>query len=87
MSNAPLPSIPPSCETELGREDRIELAYTAWIEAGGHGNRILLITKAAKQYGILKSTLADRIRGRKLISDTYEGQQRITPGEEVVLLA
>ncbi len=87
MSNAPLPSIPPSCETELGREDRIELAYTAWIEAGGHGNRILSITKAAKQHGIPKSTLADRIRGRKPTSDAHEGQQRITPGEEAVLLA
>jgi len=73
MSNVPLPSIPPSCETELGREDRIELAYTAWIEARGHGNRILLITKAAKQYSILKSILADRIKGRKPISDAYKG--------------
>jgi hypothetical protein len=48
MLNVPLPSIPLLYETELGREDRIELVYTAWIEARGHGNRILLITKAAK---------------------------------------
>ncbi len=48
MSNAPLPSIPLLYETELGREDRIELAYTAWIEARGHSNRILLIIKVAK---------------------------------------
>jgi hypothetical protein len=38
MSNVPLPSLPPSWEAELGREDRIELAYTAWIEARGPGN-------------------------------------------------
>jgi len=30
MSNAPLPSLPPSWEAELGREDRIELACMAW---------------------------------------------------------
>ena len=29
MLNAPLPSIPLLYETELGREDRIKLAYTA----------------------------------------------------------
>ena len=87
MSNAPLPSLPPSWETELGREDRIELAYTTWIEAGGPGNRILSITKAAKQHGIPKSTLTDRIKGRKPTSAAHEGQQRISPGEEAAILA
>ena len=47
--------LPPSWEAELSREDRIELAYTAWLEAGGTGNRILSITKAAKQQQRLSS--------------------------------
>ncbi len=53
--------LPPSWEAELSREDRIELAYIAWLEAGGIGNRILSIIKVVKQYRILKSILVDRI--------------------------
>jgi len=40
--------LPPSWEAKLSREDRIELAYIAWLEAGGIGNRILSIIKAVK---------------------------------------
>ncbi len=79
--------LPPSWEAELSREDRIELAYTAWLEAGGTGNRILSITKAAKQHGIPKSTLVDRVNGSQSNSVAHEDQQRLSSGEEAALLA
>ena len=79
--------LPPSWEAELSREDRIELAYTAWLKAGGIGNRILSITKAAKQHGIPKSTLVDRVNGSQSNSVAHEDQQRLSSGEEAALLA
>ncbi len=72
MSNAPLPSLPPLWEAELGKEDRIELAYVAWVEARGPGNRILSITKAAKRYSIPKSILADRIKGSIIVPTAHK---------------
>lgn len=80
-------SLPHSWETELSREDRLELAHTAWLDAGGPRNKILSIRKAAIQHGIPKSTLVDRINGRQSHSVAQEDRQRLSPGEEAAILA
>ncbi len=38
-------SLPYSWETELSREDRLKLAYIAWLDVEGLRNRILSIRK------------------------------------------
>lgn len=83
----PSTSLPRSWDTELDREDRIELAHTAWLDAGGPKNKTLSITKAAKQHGVSKSTLVDRINGAQSYSISREYQKRLTSGEEAALLA
>ena len=74
MSTILLEPLPPLWEAELSREDRIELAYTAWLKAGGIGNRILSITKAVKQHGIPKSTLVDRVNSSQSNSVAHKDQ-------------
>lgn len=87
MSDLLPTSLPPNQDIESPREERIELAHAAWESAGGTGNKILSITKAALKYGIAKSTLVDRIHGKQSHSVAHENEQRLSPGEEAALLA
>ena len=89
MSDTPSStSISSDFEVELGREERITLAHEAWLAAGGTGNKLLSITKAADRHGIPKSTLVDRIsKGKQARLEAHEDQQRLSPGEEAALLA
>ena len=46
-------------DTEIPRSERIDLALKAWRDTAG----TLSISEAARDYGIPKSTLVDRIHG------------------------
>ena len=88
MSNIPPEkSFSPNWDVELDREERIKIAQAAWLEAGGPGNKILSINKAAKKHNIAPITLRDRINGAQERHIAHEDDERLTNGEERALLA
>ena len=50
-------------DDELSKEDRMQLAIER-LDLAEQNNEVLSITKAAKQFGIPKSTLVNRYRGK-----------------------
>jgi len=79
----PMTSIP-SEDIELSQEERITLAQACWNEATA-ANQNPSITKIARQHGIPKSTLTDRINGRKAASVRNQHFQRLSPEEEAAI--
>jgi hypothetical protein len=74
----------PSEDIELSQEERITLAHTRWNEASA-ANEPLSKAKLARQYGIPRSTLIDRINGRTAASARNQQFQRLSPEEEAAI--
>jgi len=74
----------PSEDIELSQEERITLAQARWNEATA-ANQNPSITKIARQHDIPKSTLTDRINGRKAASVRNQHFQRLSPEEEAAI--
>ena len=68
---------------ELPKERRLELAHSAWKDP----TNTLSIRKIALQYGVAKTTLDNRIRGRISKLEEAERRQRLTPQEEEAIVA
>ena len=67
---------------ELPYEEYIQLAMIAWKECGG----ALSMRKAAQQHGVSKSTLSDHTQGLTSLKVWSQNQQRLSPGEVVVVV-
>ena len=63
---------------ELSLFERVTIAFTNWLDSNG----TLSIRKAARQCGVPKSTLEDRIHGKATKLQDGEKRQRLTPEEE-----
>ncbi len=83
MTVIPSTSIP-SEDIELSQEERITLAYARWNEASAV-NENPFKAKFARQYGISRSTLMDRINGRKAASVRNQHFQRLSFEEEAAI--
>jgi len=84
MAATPPMSFIPSEDIELSQEERITLAQARWNEATA-ANENSLKAKLARQHGISKSTLTDRINGRKAASVRNQHFQRLSPEEEAAI--
>ncbi|KAL2043667.1 hypothetical protein ABVK25_012559 [Lepraria finkii] len=65
-------------EGELPLLERVAIAHANWLNAEG----TLSIRKAARQCGIPKSTLEDRIHKKTTKAEEGQKRQRLTPEEE-----
>ena len=65
---------------EFSRSERIELAYKAWQESND-----MSIRKAARIYGISRSTLHRRTKGALSNKASRQARQRLSVGEEEAL--
>jgi hypothetical protein len=74
----------PSEDIELSQEERITLAHARWNEASA-ANENPSKAKLARQYGIPKSTLTDRINDRKTAAARNQHFQRLSPEEEAAI--
>ncbi len=84
MAATPPMSFIPSEDIELSQEERITLAHARWNEATA-ANENSSKAKLARQHGIPKSTLTDRINGRKAASARNQHFQRLSPEEEAAI--
>jgi hypothetical protein len=66
---------------ELPYEERITLAWEAYLDANGH----LSIRKAAKRHGVDWERLRDRINGKKSKAEDVASRQRLGPREEKII--
>ncbi len=74
----------PSEDIELSQEERITLAQARWNEATAV-NENSFKAKIARQHDISKSTLTNRINGRKAASVRDQHFQRLSLEEEAVI--
>ena len=63
-------------------DDRLQIAHETWKR----GNGAIFIVKAANMHGVSKSTLRDRINGAIPKIEASQNMQRLSPGEEKVLV-
>lgn len=71
---------------EIPLLERVDLAVQRWKNANaGDANSTLSMRKAAKQYGVPRSTLDDRINGRVTTQIARQNRQKLTPEEELVV--
>ena len=75
------PSLPGvgTCD-ELPQKERVQLA----IEA--HRKNLKSVRKIAQQYGLPKSSLHDRINGKKTRKEEHQRRQRLSPQEELAIV-
>jgi len=76
----------PSEDIELSQEERITLAFARWNEASA-ANENPSKAKLARQYEIPRSTLMNRINGRRAASVRNQHFQRLSPEEEEAICA
>jgi len=74
----------PSEDIELPQEERITLAQAYWNGATA-ANENPSKAKLARQHGISKSTLTNRINGRKAASVRNQHFQRLSPEGEAAI--
>jgi len=84
MAATPPMSFIPSEDIELSEEERITLAQARWNEATA-ANENPSKAKLARQHDIPKSTLTNRINGRKAASVRNQHFQRLSSEEEAAI--
>ena len=84
MAATPPMSFIPSEDIGLSQEERITLAQARWNEATAV-NENSSKAKIARQHDIPKSTLTDRINGRKAASVRNQHFQRLSFEEEAAI--
>jgi hypothetical protein len=84
MAVTPPISSKPSEDIELSQEERIMLAHARWNEASA-ANENPSKAKLARQYGIPKSTLTNRINDRKTAAARHQHFQRLSLEEEAAI--
>ena len=72
---------PPDADEELSKELRLTLAYEHY-RSPTHNDSI---SKIAREYGVPRSTLQDRIHGKTPHAEIVKFRQRLTEGEEKAL--
>jgi hypothetical protein len=84
MAATPPTSFISSEDIELSQEERIMLAHARWNKAIA-ANENPSKAKLAHQHDIPKSTLTDRINGRKATAARNQHFQRLSPEEEATI--
>ena len=67
---------------ELPPEERLKQA----MKAHKNQEKPISIRKIARMYGVPRSSLQDRIKGKTLAKEVHERRQRLNPQEEAALI-